>query len=98
VFISTFYVGTIQGVLIKVKDRNHQLLININHTPASTASVRVADTHGKRHNMKLMPLLMILFLASCAREGTYPLSGEECGPDDPVLTLDAADCMAPISG
>ncbi|WP_165689332.1 hypothetical protein [Yoonia rosea] len=48
--------------------------------------------------MKLLPLLMILLLANCTQEGTYPLSGEECGPDDPVLTLDAADCMAPIAG
>ncbi|MGJ8587480.1 MAG: hypothetical protein ACSHXW_04950 [Yoonia sp.] len=48
--------------------------------------------------MKLIPILMILFLASCAQDGTYPLSGEECGPNDPVLTLDAADCTSPIAG
>ena len=42
--------------------------------------------------MKLLPLLMILFLASCAEEGRYPLSGEECSPNDPVLTMDAPDC------
>jgi hypothetical protein len=35
------------GVLIKVNDRNHTLLININHTHASTASVRLANKHGK---------------------------------------------------
>ncbi|PJI84298.1 hypothetical protein BC777_3840 [Yoonia maricola] len=41
---------------------------------------------------RIIPLFAILILAGCATEGTYPISGEECGPDDPVLTLDAADC------
>ncbi len=48
--------------------------------------------------MKFIPLFAIVFLASCAAEGRYPLSGEECGPNDPVLTLDAADCVAPVTG
>ncbi|UWQ23353.1 hypothetical protein K3553_10060 [Leisingera aquaemixtae] len=35
-----------------------------------------------------------LLLAACTEPGAYPVSGEECGPDDPVLELDAADCPA----
>lgn len=42
--------------------------------------------------MKFLPLLALILVASCAAEGRYPLSGEECGPNDPVLDLDAADC------
>ena len=48
--------------------------------------------------MKCIPIIAILFLASCAAEGRYPLSGEECSPGDPVLTLDAADCTVPTLG
>lgn len=48
--------------------------------------------------MKFIPLLAILVLANCAPEGRYPLSGEECGPNDPVLSLDAADCTVPTIG
>ncbi len=42
--------------------------------------------------MKYLPIVALLMIASCAPEGQYPVSGEECGPDDPVLTLDASDC------
>ena len=48
--------------------------------------------------MKYIPLLALLLIASCAQEGHYPVSGDECGPDDPVLTLDAADCTTPAMG
>lgn len=48
--------------------------------------------------MRLVPLFAILFLASCAAEGRYPISGEKCEPDDPVLDLDATDCTVPILG
>lgn len=37
-------------------------------------------------------LFLPLLLAACTEPGTYPISGEECGPDDPVLELDASDC------
>lgn len=46
--------------------------------------------------MKFIPLLAVLLLANCAQEGRYPISGAECGPNDPVLSLDAADCTAPV--
>ncbi|MFA8444202.1 hypothetical protein [Yoonia sp.] len=48
--------------------------------------------------MKFIPLIAIVFLASCAAEGRYPVSGEECAPGDPVSTLDAADCTVPPLG
>lgn len=31
------------------------------------------------------------FLAACADQNEYPITGEECGPDDPVKDLDATD-------
>ena len=35
-------------------------------------------------------------LAGCEKQAdTYPISGEQCGPEDPVKTLDAADCYIP---
>ena len=46
--------------------------------------------------MKFIPILAALLLANCAQEGRYPISGAECGPNDPVLSLDAADCTAPV--
>lgn len=38
--------------------------------------------------------VMALGLAGCV-DGKYPISGETCGPDDPVKTLDASDCTIP---
>lgn len=37
-----------------------------------------------------------LLLAACTQPGTYPISGEACGPDDPVQQLDAGDCLSPL--
>jgi hypothetical protein len=37
-------------------------------------------------------VLVVLGLSGCA-DNTYPVSGETCGPADPVKTLDANDCM-----
>ena len=48
--------------------------------------------------MRFLPLFALLLVASCANDGTYPVSGEECGPNDPVLTLDALDCTVPAVG
>lgn len=45
--------------------------------------------------LKLMACLVsAAFLAACAKPDQYPLSGQECGPEDPVQELDAsiADC------
>jgi hypothetical protein len=37
-----------------------------------------------------------LVLSGCEDDGKYPVSGEECGPNDPVKTLDASDCTPPV--
>ncbi|WP_169730805.1 MULTISPECIES: hypothetical protein [Leisingera] len=37
-----------------------------------------------------------LLLAACTAPDTYPISGEECGPSDPVQDLDASDCLTPL--
>lgn len=51
---------------------------------------------------KSLAALMMMFavlLTACENNGeTYPVTGEECGPDDPVKKLDAADCLVPPSG
>ncbi|MGV6805273.1 MAG: hypothetical protein ACWA49_13820 [Ruegeria sp.] len=46
--------------------------------------------------------LLILLIASAAvlsacdkSNDTYPVTGEQCGPNDPVKTLDAEDCYVP---
>jgi hypothetical protein len=38
--------------------------------------------------------VLVFFLAACEDEAKYPVTGEECGPDDPVRTLDASDCAS----
>jgi hypothetical protein len=50
-----------------------------------------------RFAMKFIPLIALLFIASCA-DDRYPVSGDQCGPEDPVLTLDASDCTVPAMG
>jgi hypothetical protein len=40
--------------------------------------------------------LTLLALSGCTQPDTYPVTGEECGPDDPVRSLDAGDCVTPI--
>lgn len=43
-------------------------------------------------------LTVAMVLSGCQKPGTYPVSGQECGPEDPVKELDAADCYAPPTG
>ncbi|AUJ63915.1 hypothetical protein B9057_14630 (plasmid) [Aestuarium zhoushanense] len=38
---------------------------------------------------------LALAVAGCTEPGHYSVSGEECGPNDPVLELDANDCGVP---
>ncbi|PRY81513.1 hypothetical protein [Marivita geojedonensis] len=37
-------------------------------------------------------LALIFAITGCTETGTYPVSEEECGPNDPVLDMDASDC------
>ncbi len=46
----------------------------------------------------LSVLGVAVILSGCTQEGKYPLSGEECKEDDPVLSLDAGDCAAAPAG
>jgi hypothetical protein len=34
-------------------------------------------------------------LTACTQTDTYPVSGDECGPNDPVRGMEAQDCMPP---
>ncbi len=36
--------------------------------------------------------LATLVLAGCAGPGRYPVSGQECSPDDPVLDITVPPC------
>ncbi len=38
---------------------------------------------------------VLALMAACTAPNTYPVSGEECGPSDPVKELDASDCAIP---
>ena len=46
----------------------------------------------------LLVFATLLALTACGDPDHYPVSGEECGPDDPVLDLDTsvADCTPNI--
>ncbi|WP_294622277.1 hypothetical protein [uncultured Roseovarius sp.] len=44
---------------------------------------------------RLIFAVSFLLLTACADEEHYPLSGEECNPDDPVRGLDASDFDCP---
>jgi hypothetical protein len=48
----------------------------------------------------LPALIALAALAACdtTTAETYPLSEEQCGPGDPVLDLDASDCVVPSIG
>ncbi len=35
----------------------------------------------------------VLAVMGCEQQNAYPISAEECGPNDPVKTLDASDCQ-----
>ncbi|MEO1638309.1 MAG: hypothetical protein AAFU41_03555 [Pseudomonadota bacterium] len=47
--------------------------------------------------LSYLAIIMILAaVAGCTDPDHYPISGQECSPDDPVLDMDAADCMPPV--
>ncbi|WP_159090043.1 hypothetical protein [Ruegeria sp. Alg231-54] len=54
--------------------------------------------YGRSLSMLNKPLAAVLvvaavFLSACEKNNEiYPVSGEQCGPKDPVQTLDADDC------
>ncbi len=54
--------------------------------------------------MTTKPILVLLLaaaavLSACEKSTeTYPVTGEQCGPNDPVKKLDADDCFVPPAG
>lgn len=45
--------------------------------------------------MKLSIVLALssaLLLTACFKDGQYPISGEECGPNDPVKDMTFTEC------
>lgn len=48
-----------------------------------------------KHLIRVTFLALPLGLMACTEPNTYPVSGEQCDPKDPVLELDAADCGMP---
>ncbi len=50
-------------------------------------------------SLAVLMMAVAVLLSACEKEPeTYPVSGEECGPNDPVKTLDATDCNILPSG
>ena len=52
--------------------------------------LQTEDNKMKRR-LQIALAMIVLGIAGC-EDGHYPISGERCTPDDPVLTLDARDC------
>jgi hypothetical protein len=52
----------------------------------------------KRLTVLLLALMTTGMLGACAEEGRYPISGEECGPNDPVKDIEpvAGDCVPSV--
>ena len=49
--------------------------------------------------IRLTPLaVLLLALVGCTSPDTYPITGAECGPDDPVKTIDAVGCVPSGAG
>lgn len=50
--------------------------------------------------MKAITILVMLAafatISGCTDSDHYPISGQECSPDDPVHDLSASDCMPPV--
>ena len=42
--------------------------------------------------LAILPLALV-FLTACAEAGKYPVSGEQCGPNDPVKDMTAGSCL-----
>lgn len=46
--------------------------------------------------MKILSLaitfMVVLFVAGCTEQGVYPISGDRCGPNDPVQNMSVPDC------
>jgi len=40
-------------------------------------------------------IVALILLQACETPDQYPVSGEECGPEDPVKELDASNCLPP---
>ncbi|WP_170427638.1 hypothetical protein [Ruegeria arenilitoris] len=52
-----------------------------------------------KQSLTVLLMLAVAFLSACEKDtNTYPITGEQCGPDDPVKTLDAEDCFIPPAG
>lgn len=49
-----------------------------------------------RFSLLLLAMFAGLGIAACTpEENTYPLTGEECGPEDPVQDFGGTDCLPP---
>ncbi|WP_299626093.1 hypothetical protein [uncultured Tateyamaria sp.] len=43
-----------------------------------------------------LALLAMILVQACENPERYPVSGEACGPEDPVLDLSVEDCTPPV--
>ena len=51
---------------------------------------------GAMKRFVLTAAVLVAVLSACGAPDRYPLSDDTCGPNDPVQTLDARDCVMPI--
>lgn len=45
--------------------------------------------------VRITIVVMGLVAAGCTQQGHYPITGEACGPTDPVLDMTVPDCDQP---
>ncbi|WP_223427157.1 hypothetical protein [Tateyamaria pelophila] len=43
-----------------------------------------------------LAFLVLIFVQACEQPDTYPISGEACGPVDPVQDLTVDDCTPTV--
>lgn len=49
-----------------------------------------------KHLLSVAMILAASLLSACdPKPESYPVTGETCGPEDPVQTIEATDCFVP---
>lgn len=63
--------------------------VRINDTSTGNCSQKGKTT---KRLIQIALFAMTFGVMGCAEPGHYPVSGEECGPKDPVLDMSVPDC------
>lgn len=64
---------------------------------ANYSQVFTPEARNMRHLVIIVLSIPVLLVSGCSDTSHYPVSGEECGPDDPVMDLTASDLVMPCA-